>query len=66
MNLSCPAVSQIWSLTVVPPRSSVRILKSTPIVLMNDSMKVLSTNRRSKLDFPAPVFPINMNFIRKS
>uniref|UniRef100_A0A6B2LWZ0 Uncharacterized protein n=1 Tax=Arcella intermedia TaxID=1963864 RepID=A0A6B2LWZ0_9EUKA len=66
MNLSCPAVSQIWSLTVVPPRSSVRILKSTPIVLMNDSVKVLSANRRSKLLFPTPESPMRSNLKRKS
>lgn len=34
LNLSCPAVSQMCSLTRCPSMSSVRILKSTPIVLM--------------------------------
>uniref|UniRef100_A0A0E9VPS3 Uncharacterized protein n=1 Tax=Anguilla anguilla TaxID=7936 RepID=A0A0E9VPS3_ANGAN len=33
-NRSCPAVSQIWSLIVLPSNSIVLILKSTPIVLM--------------------------------
>lgn len=31
---SCPAVSQIWSFTFSPLISTVRILKSTPIVVM--------------------------------
>ena len=33
-NLSWPAVSQIWSLTRSPSMSTVRILKSTPMVVM--------------------------------
>ena len=34
LNLSCPAVSQICSFTFSPFTSMVRILKSTPIVVM--------------------------------
>lgn len=34
LNLSCPAVSQICSFTFSPLMSMVRILKSTPIVVM--------------------------------
>ena len=34
LNLSCPAVSQICSFIFLPSTSMVRILKSTPIVVM--------------------------------
>ena len=39
-NCSWPAVSQIWSLTFLPPRCTVLILKSIPIVVMNVEEKV--------------------------
>jgi hypothetical protein len=47
--------------------SSVRILKSTPIVDMNDSAKKESSVKRSKKqDFPTPLSPITRIFRRRS
>ena len=61
---SCPAVSQICSLIVFPSRSIVRILKSTPIVLMYDSVYVSSAKRRSRHDLPTPESPISSSLNR--
>ena len=47
---SCPDVSQSCNLTSLSFISIVRILKSTPIVEMNDSVNVSSAKRSNKLD----------------
>ena len=64
MNLSYPAVSQIWSLTAFPDKSKVLILKSTPIVGKKDSLKILSEKRNNNEDFPTAEFPIKSNLNR--
>lgn len=51
---SCPAVSQICSFTRTPSRSTVRILKSMPIVVMNDVWKSSSEKRNNRHDLPTP------------
>jgi hypothetical protein len=64
LNLSCPAVSHICNFTILLSSLIVFILKSTPIVLKKFSVKLFSEYRRSKHDFPTPLFPINNNFIK--
>ena len=59
LNLSWPAVSQICNLTAFPDRSKVLILKSTPIVGKNDSLKTLSENLNKSDDFPTALLPIS-------
>lgn len=59
MNLSCPAVSQIYILTYFPYKSKVLILKSTPIVGKKLSLKTFSENLNNKLDFPTDELPTN-------
>jgi hypothetical protein len=44
--------------------SIVRILKSTPMVEMYDSVYVSSANRSSKHDLPTPESPINKSLKR--
>ena len=61
---SCPAVSQICSLIVLPSSSIVRILKSTPIVEMYDSVYVSSAKRSSRHDLPTPESPISSSLNR--
>lgn len=63
-NRSCPAVSQIWSLMVLPSNSMVRILKSTPIVEMYDSVYVSSANLKRRQDLPTPESPIRSSLKR--
>ena len=58
LNLSYPAVSQIYNFTVLLDKSKVLILKSTPIVGKKLSLKILSENLKSKLDFPTAELPI--------
>lgn len=62
-NRSWPAVSQICSFTLLPSRSMVRILKSMPIVVMNEGVKLSSENRSRQHDFPTPESPIRSSFI---
>ena len=61
LNLSYPAVSQIYNLTAFPDKSKVLILKSTPIVGKNDSLKMLSENLNKRDDFPTAELPIKSN-----
>jgi hypothetical protein len=63
LNRSCPAVSHICSFTRLPSSSIVRILKSMPIVVMNDGVKESSLNRRRQHDFPTPESPIKSSLI---
>ena len=44
---------------VLPSNSIVRILKSTPIVEMYDSVYVSSAKRNKRHDLPTPESPIN-------
>jgi hypothetical protein len=61
---SWPAVSQICSLIVLPSSSIVRILKSTPMVEMYESIHVSSAKRSSKHDLPTPESPISTRMNR--
>ena len=63
LNLSCPAVSQICSFTLFPSNSIVRILKSMPMVVMNEGVKESSLNRKRQHDFPTPESPISNSLI---
>ena len=54
LNRSWPAVSQIWSLILLPSNSIVRILKSIPMVVMKEGVNESSENLKSKHDFPTP------------
>jgi len=58
LNVSCPAVSQIYNITALPLRYNVLILKSTPIVGRKLSLKILSENLSNNDDFPTDEFPI--------
>ena len=49
------ALLTICSLMRFPSTSIVRILKSIPIVVMNDGVHESSQKRRSKHDLPTPV-----------
>ncbi len=60
---SCPAVSHIWSLTLLPSSSMVRILKSMPMVVMKEGVKESSLKRSRQQDFPTPESPIRRSFI---
>ena len=64
LNLSLPAVSHIYSFTAFPDKSKVLILKSTPIVGKNDSLKILSENLNKREDFPTALLPIRSNLKR--
>ena len=55
-GLVLPAVSQICSLIFFPSISIVRILKSMPIVVMNEGVNWSSLNRRRRQDLPTPFF----------
>jgi len=66
LNLSYPAVSHIYSFTVLPWSSKVRILKSTPIVGRKLSLKTLSENLSNKLDLPTAELPMRRILKRKS
>lgn len=50
-----------YNLTVLPVRSKVLILKSTPIVGKKLSLNTLSENRRSNEDLPTAEFPMRSN-----
>jgi hypothetical protein len=54
LNLSCPAVSQICSLTLELSLMMDLILKSMPIVVMNEDVKESSEYLRRRHDFPTP------------
>lgn len=60
---SWPAVSHICSLTRLPSSSIVRILKSMPMVVMNDGVKESSLKRSRQHDFPTPESPMSRSFI---
>lgn len=62
-NLSWPAVSHICSLTRFPSSSIVRILKSMPIVVMNDGVNESSLKRNRQHDFPTPESPMSNSLI---
>jgi hypothetical protein len=62
-NRSCPAVSQICSLTRFPSSSMVLILKSMPMVVMKDGVKESSLKRRRQHDFPTPESPMRSSLI---
>lgn len=60
---SWPAVSQICSLTRLPSSSMVRILKSMPMVVMNDGVKESSLKRSRQQDLPTPESPMRRSLI---
>ena len=60
---SWPAVSQICSLTRLPSSSMVRILKSMPMVVMNDGVNESSLNRSRQHDLPTPESPMRRSLI---
>lgn len=53
-NLSCPAVSQICNFTFDSPMVMDLILKSMPMVVMNEEVKESSEYRNNKQDLPTP------------
>lgn len=53
-NLSCPAVSQIWSFTTWLSMGTVLILKSIPIVVIKVGLKESFAYRSNKHVFPTP------------
>ena len=57
-NLSCPAVSHICNLIVFVSKSTERILKSTPMVEIYESVYLSSTNLDNKHDLPVPIYHI--------
>lgn len=57
-------MSHICNFTAFPDKSKVLILKSTPIVGKNDSLKILSENRNNREDFPTALFPIRRSLKR--
>ena len=60
---SCPAVSQICSLTRLPSSSIVRILKSMPMVVMKEGVKLSSLNLNKQHDLPTPESPMSSSLI---
>lgn len=63
LKRSCPAVSHICSFTRLPSSSMVRILKSMPMVVMNEGVKESSLNRNKQQDLPTPESPISRSLI---
>jgi hypothetical protein len=63
LKRSWPAVSHICSFTRLPSSSMVRILKSMPIVVMNEGVKESSLNRSRQHDLPTPESPIKRSLI---
>ena len=57
-------VSHRWILTSTSPTGTVVSLKSTPSVLIYDSLKSLSLKALSKLVFPTPELPTITNFAK--
>jgi hypothetical protein len=55
LNRSWPAVSQICNFTLESPQRIDFILKSIPIVVINDEVNESSEYRRSRQDFPTPI-----------
>lgn len=60
---SWPAVSQICSLTRLLSSSMVRILKSMPMVVMNEGVKLSSEKRSRQHDLPTPESPMRRSLI---
>ena len=60
---SWPAVSQICSFTRLPSSSIVLILKSMPMVVMNDGVNESSLKRSRQQDLPTPESPIRSSLI---
>lgn len=58
LYLSCPAVSQIWALTVLPSTWILRVANSTPMVLLLSRLNSLRVKRESRLLLPTPESPI--------
>ncbi len=56
---SCPAVSQIWALTVLPSTWMLRVANSTPMVLLLSRLNSFRVKRDSRLLFPTPESPIS-------
>lgn len=63
LKRSWPAVSQICSLTRLPSSSMVLILKSMPMVVMNEGVNESSLKRSKQHDFPTPESPISRSLI---
>lgn len=60
---SWPAVSHICSLTRLPSSSMVRILKSMPMVVMKEGVKLSSLKRSRQQDLPTPESPMSRSLI---
>lgn len=60
---SCPAVSHICSFTRLPSSSMVRILKSMPMVVMNEGVNESSLKRSRQHDLPTPESPMRSSLI---
>jgi hypothetical protein len=58
---SWPAVSQSWHLTREPSSSIDRLVKSTPIVETNSSLKDPFAKRTIRQDLPTPESPMRMH-----
>ena len=63
-NLSWPAVSQIWALTILSSTRILRVANSTPIVDLDSRLNSLRVNLERRLDFPTPESPINTTLKR--
>ena len=60
---SWPAVSHICSFTRLPSSSIVRILKSMPMVVMNEGVNESSLKRNRQHDLPTPESPMRRSLI---
>lgn len=57
-NLSWPAVSQIWALTILSSQRILRVANSTPMVDFDSRLNSLRVNLDKRFDFPTPESPI--------
>ena len=55
---SCPAVSQICALMVLPSTAIERVANSTPMVDLDSRQNSLRVKRERRLDLPTPESPI--------
>ncbi len=63
LNFYWPAVSQICNLTLCFPTMMVLILKSMPMVVRCEVMKLSSQNLRSILVLPTPLLPMTRSLM---
>ena len=65
LNLSWPAVSQIWALIVLESTWILLVANSTPIVDLDSKLNSLRVKRDNKLDLPTPESPIKTTVVIK-